>query len=100
MAILNRWGASENTFKHMGDKHPLNYQPGYSFTESQNQEIANPEVKEIKTRASGIKAKLVACIKSYQRAKKRSIRMVAFGKTASAGMSFRKSRKRRLRLKS
>ncbi len=22
MAILNRWGASENTFKHMGDKHP------------------------------------------------------------------------------
>jgi len=69
MAILNRWGASENTFKHMGDKHPLNYQPGYSFTESQNQEIANPEVKEIKTRASGIKAKLVALYKKLSKSK-------------------------------
>jgi len=59
MAILNRWGASENTFKHMEDKHPLNYQPGYSFTESPNQEIANPEVKRIKNRASKIKAVLV-----------------------------------------
>ena len=69
MAILNRWGASENTFKHMGDKHPLNYQPGYSFTESENQEIANPEVKEIKTKASGIKAKLVALYKKLSKSK-------------------------------
>jgi transposase-like protein len=69
MAILNRWGASENTFKHMGDKHPLNYQPGYSFTESQNQEIANPEVKEIKTKASGIKAKLAALYKKLSKSK-------------------------------
>ena len=69
MAILNRWGASENTFKHMEDKHPLNYQPGYSFTESQNQEIANPEVKEIKTKASGIKAKLVALYKKLAKSK-------------------------------
>ncbi len=69
MAILNRWGASENTFKHMGDKHPLNYQPGYSFTESQNQEIANPEVKEIKTKASGIKAKLVGLYKKLSKSK-------------------------------
>ena len=69
MAILNRWGASENTFKHMEDKHPLNYQPGYSFTESQNQEIANPEVKEIKTRASGIKAKLATLYKKLSKSK-------------------------------
>ena len=69
MAILNRWGASENTFKHMGDKHPLNYQPGYSFTESQNQEIANPEVKEIKTKVSGIKAKLAALYKKLTKSK-------------------------------
>jgi len=67
MAILNRWGASENTFKHMGDKHPLNYQPGYSFTESENQEIANPEVKEIKTKVSGIKAKLTALYKKLSK---------------------------------
>ena len=69
MAILNRWGASENTFKHMEDKHPLNYQPGYSFTESQNQEIANPEVKEIKTRASGIKAKIATLYKKLSKSK-------------------------------
>jgi len=67
MAILNRWGASENTFKHMEDKHPLNYQPGYSFTESQNQEIANPEVKKIKNKASKIKAALVALYKKLSK---------------------------------
>jgi len=69
VAILNRWGASENTFKHMGDKHPLNYQPGYSFTKSQNQEIANPEIKEIKTKSSGIKAKLAALYKKLSKIK-------------------------------
>ncbi len=63
MAILNRWGASENTFKHLADKHPLNYQPGYSFTESQNQEISNPEVRKIKSKASKIKSKLVGLYK-------------------------------------
>ena len=69
MAILNRWGASENTFKHIGDKHPLNYQPGYSFTESQNQEIANPEVKEVKTKASRMKAKLASLYKKLSKSK-------------------------------
>ncbi len=67
IAILNRWGASENTFKHLENKHPLNYQPGYSFTESQNQEIANPEVKKIKNKASKIKAKLVALYKKLSK---------------------------------
>ena len=67
MAILGRWGASENTFKHMEDKHPLNYQPGYSFTESQNQEITNPEVEKIKNKASKIKAKLVALYKKLSK---------------------------------
>ena len=67
MAILNRWGASENTFKHLEDKYPLNYQPGYSFTESQNQEIANPEVKEIKNKASKIKTRLIALYKKLSK---------------------------------
>jgi len=67
MAILNRWGASENTFKHLEDKHPLNYQPGYSFTESQNQEIANPEVKKITKKASKIKVRLVALYKKLSK---------------------------------
>jgi len=45
-AILSRWGASENTFKHMKDRHPLHYHPGFKLVESDNQEIANPEIKE------------------------------------------------------
>jgi len=48
LAILNRWGASENTFKHLVDKHPLHYQPGFAFVKSKKQEIANPEYKEKK----------------------------------------------------
>ena len=45
-AILSRWGASENTFKHIQSRHPYNYQPGYQFMESENQSIANPLIKE------------------------------------------------------
>lgn len=68
-AILTRWAASENTFKHLGDKHPLNYQPGYSFTESPKQEIENPEIKEIKKKASGIKSKLSKLYKKLSKTK-------------------------------
>ena len=53
----------------IGDKHPLNYQPGYSFTESQNQEIANPEIKEVKTKASRMKAKLASLYKKLSKSK-------------------------------
>jgi len=45
-AILSRWGASENTFKHLQTRHPYNYQPGYLFRESDNQSIANPLIKD------------------------------------------------------
>ena len=67
MAILNRWGASENTFKHLADKHPLNYQPGYSFTQSQKQEIVNPQVKEVKKKVGQIKTKLVSLYKKLSK---------------------------------
>ena len=43
--ILSRWGASENTFKHLQDRHPLHYHPGFFVSESDNQKIANPEVR-------------------------------------------------------
>lgn len=66
-AILSRWGASENSFKHLQEKHPLNYQPGYSFTESQNQQISNPEVKKFKKLVSTIKASLVALYKKLSK---------------------------------
>jgi hypothetical protein len=45
--ILNRWGASENTFKHMGDRQPMSYRPGFKLVESENQTIANPRIKEL-----------------------------------------------------
>jgi hypothetical protein len=44
--ILSRWGASENTFKHILNRHPLHYHPGFKLVESECQEIANPEIKE------------------------------------------------------
>lgn len=45
-AILSRWGASENTFKHCKDRHPLHYHPGFKLVESERQEIANPAIKD------------------------------------------------------
>lgn len=54
-AILSRWGASEDTFKHLNDRHPLHYHPGFELVESENQEMANPEIKE--------KEKLIKAVK-------------------------------------
>ncbi|MCP4936316.1 MAG: helix-turn-helix domain-containing protein [bacterium] len=45
-AILSRWGASENTFKHIRDRHPLHYHPGFKLVDSARQEIGNPEIKD------------------------------------------------------
>ena len=57
-AILSRWGASENTFKHLGDRHPLHYNPGFELVESEKQEIANPEVKEKEKLIKALKRQL------------------------------------------
>jgi hypothetical protein len=48
-AILCRWGASENTFKHLNDRHPWHYHPGFQLVKSERQDIANPEIKEKET---------------------------------------------------
>ena len=45
--ILNRWGASENTFKHIESKHPFAYRPGFKLVKSQNQTLVNPQIKAI-----------------------------------------------------
>ena len=45
-AILSRWGASENTFKHIQTRHPFHYHPGFKLVESEKQDIANPKIKE------------------------------------------------------
>ncbi len=48
VGILNRWGASENTFKHIKDRHPYHYHPGFKCVKSDNQEVANPILEKIK----------------------------------------------------
>ncbi|MCI5137055.1 MAG: hypothetical protein D3922_01260, partial [Candidatus Electrothrix sp. AR1] len=40
--------ASENTFKHIKERHPYHYHPGFTLVESENQDIANPILKELK----------------------------------------------------
>jgi hypothetical protein len=44
--ILSRWGASENTFKHIQNRHPLHYHPGFKLVDSERQEITNPQIKD------------------------------------------------------
>jgi hypothetical protein len=44
-AILSRWGASENVFKHIQERHPFHYHPGFKLSKSDRQEITNPTIK-------------------------------------------------------
>lgn len=55
IGILNRWGASENTFKHLKDKHPFHYHPGFKLIKSEKQDVANPVLKELKLMVAKIK---------------------------------------------
>ncbi|RKX51360.1 MAG: hypothetical protein DRP50_08995 [Thermotoga sp.] len=55
LGILNRWGASENTFKHLKDKHPFHYHPGFKLIKSEKQDVANPILKELKALVAKIK---------------------------------------------
>jgi len=48
VGILNRWGASENTFKHIKERHPYHYHPGFKLVTSGKQDIANPILKGLK----------------------------------------------------
>jgi len=57
-AILHRWGASENSFKHIQERHPFHYRPGFKFVESERQEIENPAVKEKQSLIQRVKTTL------------------------------------------
>jgi transposase len=58
-AMLGRWGCSENSFKHMGDRCNMHYNPLLDTTEdSENQEISNPDYRELKKKVREIKKKL------------------------------------------
>ena len=69
LAILNRWGASENTFKHLADKHPLHYQPGFEMVESEKQEINNPQYKQKQGKLSRLKTALNKSYKKFSKSK-------------------------------
>ena len=58
LAILSRWGASENTFKHLNSRHPLHYHPGFKLVKSDNQLINNPAMKDKDTLISQLKKTL------------------------------------------
>jgi hypothetical protein len=68
-AILNRWGASENTFKHLKDRHPFHYHPGFKLKESKNQEISNPEIKKKQFTINRIRKRLNTLYKKISKAK-------------------------------
>ncbi len=69
-AILSRWGASENTFKHIVTRHPYHYHPGFKLSDSPDQEITNPLLKEIKNKISILNKALA---KHYKKLSKKKI---------------------------
>jgi hypothetical protein len=74
LAILSRWGASENTFKHLADKHPLHYQPGFEMVDSEKQEITNPHYKQKQKMLARLKTQLNKSYKKFSKNKDGSIR--------------------------
>jgi hypothetical protein len=68
-AILCRWGASENTFKHLKDRHPLHYHPGFGVVKSDRQDIANPEIKAKATLIEAIRTELSKLFRKLSKAK-------------------------------
>jgi len=69
MAILSRWGASENTFKHLVDKHALHYQPGFEMVDSEKQEIINPQYKQKQGLLARLKTQLNKSYKKFSKSK-------------------------------
>lgn len=67
--ILSRWGASENTFKHLNDRHPGHYHPGFKLTESDKQTIKNPEIISLEKEIKKIKKDLNNLYKEQVKAK-------------------------------
>ena len=68
-AILNRWGASENTFKHLRDRHPFHYHPGFKLEVSEKQEIPHPDRKKISAQIKMLRQELGRLFKRFAKAK-------------------------------
>ena len=61
-AMLGRWGNSENSFKHMGDRLNMHYNPVMDVSmDSENQEMVNPEYSKLKKRLLEIKKEIDGC---------------------------------------
>lgn len=57
--MLNRWGSNENTFKYMGTRTNMHYNPAIEIAkESQHQEIDNPQYKQVHRQLTALKTKL------------------------------------------
>ena len=69
LVILSRWGASENTFKHTQERHPLHYHPGLKFNESEKQDIKNPLLTEMESLIKRNKKRLTKLYKRLSKAK-------------------------------
>lgn len=58
-AMLNRWGKSENSFKHMGNRTKMHYNPVIEISkDSQNQDIPNPQYIKLNKELSSLKRQL------------------------------------------
>jgi transposase len=58
-AMLNRWGKSENGFKHLGDRTNMHYNPLVEIESlSENQQITNPLLYELKKQLQQLKKDL------------------------------------------
>jgi hypothetical protein len=68
-AMLQRWGASENTFKHLKERHPYHYHPGFALNESARQDIANPEIKGLEQTIQATKRQLGRLYKQLAKSK-------------------------------
>ena len=68
-SILSRWGASENTFKHLYDRHPFHYHPGFKTVDSEKQLITNPAIKSINKEIKDVRKKLDKKHKENSKAK-------------------------------
>jgi hypothetical protein len=68
-AILSRWGASENTFKHLHDRHPFHYHPGFKTGDSEKQLIENPAIKSLEKEIKVVRNALDKKHKKNSRAK-------------------------------
>ena len=68
-AILSRWGASENTFKHIKDRHPFHYHPGFKLENSEKQEISNPDIKKNQVLLNKLQSSLGRLFKKFSKAK-------------------------------